>query len=107
MYVHFRFMDGSNPYITKTNEKLFYMLMKYNTVQETETSFCVIQRREWIGKADYTTKKAILRHIAIEWSLNCDNFNYSYYELAGWSDFFETMGKKYGLLKEFKENAII
>lgn len=47
------------------------------------------------------------RAIAQQWQADFANFNYSYSELAEWQNFFEEYGKKYGLIKEFKENAII
>ena len=35
------------------------------------------------------------------------NRNYSYGELAYFSDYFEAKARRYGLVKEFKENGII
>lgn len=40
-------------------------------------------------------------------NLYFDNHNYSYGELAYFQDYFERLGRRYGLIKEFKENAII
>ena len=36
----------------------------------------------------------------------CDH-NYSYGELAYWGEYFERLGKRYGLVREFRENGII
>lgn len=47
------------------------------------------------------------RDKAIEWQMNFNNHNYSYGELAYYGEYFERLAKRYGLVKEFKENGII
>lgn len=44
---------------------------------------------------------------AIMWQLDFNNHNYSYEELAYYGEYFERLARKYGLLKEFRENGII
>lgn len=44
---------------------------------------------------------------AIMWQLDFNNHNYSYGELAYYQEHFEKLARKYGLLKEFRENGII
>ena len=44
---------------------------------------------------------------AIDWQHDFDNQNYSYSELAEWQAFFETLGKKFKLTDDFRENGII
>ena len=60
------------------------------------------------GKAmnKYQQMKEKVRNEAIEWQMDFENHNYSYGELSVFQNYFETMGKRYGLLREFKENAI-
>lgn len=55
----------------------------------------------------YLKNKEKLRENAIKWQQDFPSKNYSYGELAFWQDYFYKLGKKYGLLKEFKENGII
>jgi hypothetical protein len=55
----------------------------------------------------YYEKKAEIRQQAIDWQLDFSNHNYSWYELAEFGDYFYRLGKRYGLLREFKENGII
>lgn len=55
----------------------------------------------------YQIKKAEIEYQAINWQTNFANNNYTWGELAAWGEYFEKMGKKYGLLKEFRENGII
>ena len=54
----------------------------------------------------YKEMKGKIRGEAKEWQNNFANNNYSYYDLAFFTDYFTKMGKRYGLLKEFHENGI-
>lgn len=58
-------------------------------------------------KKTYEEMKEASRSEAIEWQMNFENYNYSYGEIAYFQNYFERLGKRYGLLKEFRENAII
>lgn len=44
---------------------------------------------------------------AIEWQLDFGNHSYSYGELNEFQYYFERLAKRYGLVKEFRENGII
>ena len=55
----------------------------------------------------YQRAKERARDKAIEWQLDFNNQNYSYGELAYYGNYFERLAKRYGLVKEFKENGII
>ena len=57
--------------------------------------------------SEYQRKKAKAIREAIEWQLDFDNHNYSYGELAYYGNYFEKLAKRYGLVREFKENGII
>lgn len=54
----------------------------------------------------YDARKQYLRALAVEYSW-MDLGGLSYGELAEISAFFERNGKRYGLLEEFRENAIV
>lgn len=54
---------------------------------------------------DYKTKKAEVRDKAVKWQLQTSSKNYSYGELADFTKYFEKLGRKYGLLKEFRESC--
>ena len=58
-------------------------------------------------KLTYRKKKEKLREQAIGWQRDFAEHNYSMSELANWGAYFEKEGRKYGLIKEFKENGII
>jgi len=55
----------------------------------------------------YEEKKASAEELAKEWQLNFAQYSWSYGELAEIEAYFEKVGKRFGLLKEFKENGII
>jgi hypothetical protein len=54
----------------------------------------------------YQLNKGIARDKAIWWQLEFNDHNYSCSELAEFGDYFYKLGKRYGLLKEFRENGI-
>ena len=58
-------------------------------------------------KTIYEKKKEIARQEAIDWQDDFRNHNYSYGELAEFGYYFEKLGRRYGLLKEFRENGIL
>lgn len=55
----------------------------------------------------YQHRKEIARQRAIDWQMNFCNKNYSYSEIAEFYDKFSRLARRYGLIKEFKENCII
>ena len=55
----------------------------------------------------YQQGKERARERAIEWQHAFQNQAYGYKDLAEWADVFERLGKRYGLIREFKENGII
>lgn len=55
----------------------------------------------------YKEMKDIARNQAIEWQATFAQQNYSYGELADWAEHFERLGRRFGLLAEFRENGII
>ena len=54
----------------------------------------------------YLAKKEYLRQLAISFQHISSNMALSYGELFDFQAFFEYYGKRYGLLREFRENAI-
>lgn len=56
---------------------------------------------------NYQERKAEATEIAKDWQNNFSCYDWSYSELLTIYEFFEKVGKRYGLIKEFKENAIL
>lgn len=59
-----------------------------------------------MNKNKYQRAKENARNKAIEWQLNFDGMCLSWGELAMFQDYFEKLGRRYGLLAEFRENGI-
>lgn len=57
-------------------------------------------------RKQYNNKKAYWRRAAQDWQEWAATVNLSYEELLNFQDIFETAGRKYGLLREFRENCI-
>lgn len=57
--------------------------------------------------SNYQKRKESARQEAIEWQLDFENHNYSWGELFGWAEYFEKLGRRYGLLEEFREEGIL
>lgn len=56
---------------------------------------------------NYRQKQAKARALAITWQLNFANKSHSWLYCIEWANRFERIGRKYGLLREFRENGII
>ena len=54
----------------------------------------------------YDERKEGVRNAALDYQSACSEYCFSYSELAWIGAWFEHMGRKYGLLREFRENAI-
>lgn len=55
----------------------------------------------------YKEQKQRARELAQTWQLDFANNNYSYEEIGNFTDYFTKLGKRYGLLKEFRENGVL
>lgn len=55
----------------------------------------------------YQQQKERARERAVNFQLNFCEVSYSWRDLAEWGAYFSKLGKKYGLIKEFRENGII
>lgn len=59
-----------------------------------------------MAKKSYQQLKSEAREQAIDWQYEASEQNLSYGELTDAQERFERLGKRYGLLQEFRENAI-
>ena len=57
-------------------------------------------------KTIYETKKEMARQEAIDWQNDLFRDNRSYEDMQRAAEHFEKLGRRYGLLKEFRENGI-
>ena len=54
----------------------------------------------------YQERKAAAREIAVNWQCENMDYQYSYEGLIILQEYFYKLGKRYGLLTEFRENGI-
>ena len=54
----------------------------------------------------YQEQKERARQIAIDWQIESSEMNLSYGEYSEAGDYFNRLGKRYGLLREYRENAM-
>lgn len=109
MWIDISFSNGSNPYICFTNEKFFEFVKNYSLEMVGTSSFIAHECQFLTIKktvSSYEKAKTALRDFAVEFSNKQGDFSMSWGDRCEWSAFFETYGKKYGLLREFRENAI-
>ena len=55
----------------------------------------------------YQLNKAKAQDKAIQWQHEFSEHNYSWGELYEFGEYFSKLAKRYGLIKEFRENGII
>lgn len=63
--------------------------------------------QEKTNRKSYADLKEAARQQAIDWQMAAAEQNLSYGELADAQAHFENLGRRYGLIQEFRENAII
>ena len=57
--------------------------------------------------SNYQTRKAAAREAAIAWQgITAEGEDLSYADICTAGEMFRKLGRKYGLLREFRENAI-
>ena len=55
----------------------------------------------------YNKRKAAARDEAIDFQNDFNELVLTWYDLMSYQAYFENLGKRYGLLQEFRENGII
>lgn len=102
---------GDNTGIIEISENIvggIYQDISYKTAAENigENNILLYIPLTVSGRT-YQERKNDLHNKAVEWSNTQGSYpRWSYGELAIIEGFFETNGRRYGLLKEFKENCI-
>lgn len=93
---------------TETNEEkmyTFYSWQEYHTATFSPLIDVLFITDFKVKGKTYQDRKEFVRDIAINYSNN-GAFGLSWGELAMIGDEFYKLGKRYGLLKEFKENGV-
>lgn len=58
------------------------------------------------NKTTYEMKKEMARQEAIDWQKDLFRDSRNYEDMQEAAEYFEKLGRRYGLLKEFRENGI-
>lgn len=103
MYYHLQFENGSNPYICFNNEKFLEWFRNWN-IETIKPGFYLVTTPR--TKKDYSTLKEAARSLAVDFSLTFSEVSLYQSELIDLCALFEALGRRYGLLTEFRENAI-
>lgn len=109
MFAHIDWHDGSNPYIATSNdtfEKLAYRNELTLTCLDP-TMFDAKRRRSPVSYCDYYSKKYFWREWFIDFSHDSANFDESWAVYEDWMEFTEYIARKYGLVREFRENGLL
>ena len=100
----------ANPKTDNDNGRVAELFYDYNTYYSK--TFSPASEPEIIlnfklGRGSYSELKAKVQDMAIIWSNRMNElYGLSYGEIADIEDWFEQKGRRYGLLREFRENAI-
>lgn len=103
----FQWKTGNNFFFEQRNDvDLFNLIMAFD-VRFLADNIIRIENR--ITVSTYKEKQSRLRDFAIQWQLDyatANNESISWSDCCFWGNFFEKYGARFGLLSEFKENAI-
>lgn len=110
MFIHIKFTTSNNPYVLRDTKQLYKWLKNYyiEIVKfENLVLYCTATERK--TPATREQKKGNAREIAIDTisSQFRDEYATSWKEAAEVQNVLRTLAIKYGLIREFKENAII
>ena len=106
--IHIKFTDGSNPYILTNESHLYKWLYKYNLelTKIADSAILLVTATETTKRKKYQQAKEAARLFAIDAQNEISENNFSYGEIAEISDILHQLGKRFGLVREFKENRI-
>ena len=106
--IHITFTDGSNPYILTDESHLYKWL--YNYVLElnkiADGAIFFVTATGTTRRKTYQKAKEAARLFAIDAQNIISENNFSYGEIADISDTLHALGRRFGLVREFKENCI-
>lgn len=94
---------------SETQSNLYFALSEYyrDTFNPYAETLYILPFK--VSGETYQERKESARNLAIDFQYNNDgdtDIQLSYYELGTIGKFFETVGRRYGLLREFRENCI-
>ena len=105
--IHITFTDGSNPYILTNESLLFKWFYNYDLeLNKIDEGAIFVTATETTKRKTYQQAKEAARLFAIDTQNIISENNFSYGEIADISDTLYSLGKRFGLVREFRENCI-
>ena len=105
--IHIKFTDGSNPYILTDESHLYKWLYNYDLeLNKIADGAIFVTATETTRRKTYQQAKEAARLFAIDMQNIISENNFSYGEIDDISDTLHSLGKHFGLVREFKENCI-
>lgn len=85
-----------------------YQILKHDPFYRFPAAwFLRVQLKEAAKMKTYQERKEAARDKAVEWSLTFSEKSLTWGELAAAQEYFYKLAVRYGLVREFRENAII
>lgn len=103
--MYYQFEGSKVKHEVESNKELFDLLATHD-YRQVDADEIIVCERLFRKPGTYQEKKAALHEIAVIWQSDFPELVYGWGDALDWGDFFYEMGKKYGLLTEFKENGI-
>ena len=106
--IHIKFKGGSNPYIVTNESHLYKWLYNYNLelTKIADGAIFFVKSTETAKRKTYQQAKEAAREFAIDTQNIISESNFSYGEIAEIQYTLHSLGKHFGLVREFKENCI-
>ena len=105
--IHIKFTDGSNPYILTNESHLYKWLYNYDLeITKIYEGAIFVTATEKANRKTYQQAKEAARLFAIDVQNEISENSFSYGEIADISDILHALGRRFGLVREFRENCI-
>jgi uncharacterized protein CbrC (UPF0167 family) len=104
MFLGFYMLDGKEHFNIYCKSRGGYEEWHRDTFSPTCEDIAILDFK--IGGKTYQERKNNLEELAKDWQHNWSYLSWSYFELYEIQNYFLENGKRYGLLREFHENAI-
>lgn len=105
MFIGYYEIEGKENFNIYYNNVNGWDLFHSDTFSPETKNIKILQFK--INGKNYQERKENLKDLAIDYSLHFAPLSWSYGEIATIQDYFYTNARRYGLIKEFKENCII
>lgn len=101
-----KYYDKATAEMLASNKTMHDRQYHYFAVEEKYLAYYRKNEKLAERRAKYLRAKEAARQEAIDWQADFPNHNYSWGEMAEFEAYFEKLGRRYGLLREFRDNCI-